>query len=364
MGEDHYRRKFRHFRDKNHCIVTHKYQRDYANRLALGRAETVRRTFTLGLVMLASLLGATALRAGDHANVTPLWTPVGLRSAASSSTAASGSNVYVLELSTGRIRAVTRIGAAGGSFDSPSWSPGGRVLALSGSPCDDCPDQDTRLYVASPTRTSVQQLPIPAEILPAERPSWNPAGTQLLLIGGLDAAIYRIAADGSNLRKVLGGPAHDEAVWAPDGHRFAFTQQQPNGNWDIYVSDVLRRSVRQLTRTPESEEQPAWSPDGTTIAFSRQAKDGTWSLYVMNADGSNVRPLGPVTHSKLTSSEDPAWAPDGHRLAYVSVVQNRASLFVLDTATGVTRRIHTPFKRSFSPAWSPDGAKLAFVGES
>src|SRR5262245_11796440 len=40
-----------------------------------------------------------------------------------------------------------------------------------------------------------------------------------------------------------------------------------DGNWDIYMTDVLTDDPVQITYSPSLESQPTWSPDGRWIAF-------------------------------------------------------------------------------------------------
>jgi len=268
----------------------------------------------------------------------------------------SRSNIYTIELGTRRVRKITNAGD-GAYYDGPTWSPRGDRLAFAGSICDDCPDLDSRLYVVSLRNRVI--TPIDLSVTPATRPSWSPRGPVLAFIGGTETAVDRVRIDGTGITTIVGGGTHDKAVWSPEGRRIAYTLQQPNGKWDIYVADLARHTERALTHTAGSEEQPAWSPDGKRIVFSRQGSNGTWSLYVMNANGGTARRIGPRW---AASSENPAWSPDGRKIAFTAVTSSTAAVFVMHTDGTAVQRVPTRPPLSYDPAWAPNGRMLAYVG--
>lgn len=279
--------------------------------------------------------------------------PTGPRSVAVSTM----SDIYTVRLAGGRVAKITNAGD-GAFFDGPTWSSDGRSLAFSGSPCDDCPDQDARLFVARLATGRISRISLP--VSPAIRPSWRAGGDVLAFVGGLDGAIYRVRADGTGLMRLVSGPQHDSVAWSPDGGRIAYTEQRTDGSWDIVVDDLTRHRTRALVHALAAEEQPAWSPDGRSIAFTRQGRNGRWSLYVVDGTGSRLRRVGPRWS---VSSENPSWSPDGSQIAFTAVTSTGAALYVMDADGTHVRRLVTRTPRSYAPAWSPDGLTLAFVGE-
>jgi Tol biopolymer transport system component len=78
-----------------------------------------------------------------------------------------------------------------------------------------------------------------------------------------------------------------DAIWSPDASMIVFTANW-DGDFEIYVMDMNRSIIRQLTRHEQGSNYRtvAWSPDGRQIAFIDYASSQDGDLYIMNADGS------------------------------------------------------------------------------
>jgi Tol biopolymer transport system component len=186
--------------------------------------------------------------------------------------------------------------------------------------------------------------------------------------------IHLMNADGSRQRNLTRDPAYySDLVWSPNGGRIAFVAQKrvrPKGSaWatNIYVMDAGGTGLRQLTRTPWSDD-PVWSPDGRRIAFLRHfayppgtSDDHLAEVYVVNADGSAKRRL---THDRLEESAL-AWSRS-NRLAFVRAprlepdAHTRAEIFAMNPDGGDKRQLTHNRVEEGTLSWSPDGRKLAF----
>lgn len=76
----------------------------------------------------------------------------------------------------------------------------------------------------------------------------------------------------------------------------------------------------------------------------------------MDAEGSNVRKIsfGGTYH------DSPSWSPNGDKIAYVSRVENRFDIYVLDLRTNQIIKITENNARNENPSWSPDGRHLVY----
>jgi Tol biopolymer transport system component/uncharacterized protein YjdB len=162
---------------------------------------------------------------------------------------------------------------------------------------------------------------------------------------------------------------------SPDGTRIAFVAAD-GGSSNIYVANRDGTDIRQLTSTPEGEDQPAWSPDATKIAFRRWAAGGPPGVFnpadvwVMSADGSAQVNLTDEA-GDAGSQQAPAWSlqlPDGsYRIAFASETRGpdgyvRARIYSM-RADGEDKQVVTESGDAYDdqPAWSPDGSAIVFT---
>jgi TolB protein len=82
----------------------------------------------------------------------------------------------------------------------------------------------------------------------------------------------------------------------------AFSWQQTNGNYDIYVMDVVNHQLVQLTRDAGRNERPSWAPDGRHLAFE-STRTGQGQIWSMLADGTQARQL-----TTQGTNESPTWS--------------------------------------------------------
>jgi tricorn protease len=134
---------------------------------------------------------------------------------------------------------------------------------------------------------------------------------------------------------------------SPSGQRLVATAR----GWAFTVP-ASKGDARLLSETQGlNRRDPAWSPDGKTIAYLTDEK-GTHALILHDpATGKDRRvELGDAPSIYYR----PVWSPDSAKIAYIDI---RLNLWVLDVATGVSRKIDTGIFRggtTIYPHWSPD----------
>ncbi|GAB4477376.1 MAG: hypothetical protein Kow00124_20520 [Anaerolineae bacterium] len=146
--------------------------------------------------------------------------------------------------------------------------------------------------------------------------------------------------------------------------RIAFASDR-DGNFEIYVLDMVTRVSARLTTNDADDREPAWSPDGLRLAFV-STRDGEAALYVMNSDGSGV--IRVTAGGEGVRDHSPAWSPDGQRIAFTRETAGGSGLYLLDTGCldqpeaceeTVTPITTDTFDRT--PDWSPDGRLIAYT---
>ncbi len=251
----------------------------------------------------------------------PAWSPDGTRIAyvaidPTRSAWEPSARLHVLQADGTNARVLS------GGFDfvgvqTPVWSPDGRWLAVTGV------TNQQEWAAANHVRSTLRGLGVLHLVSTdtndfirisdaVSSASWSPDGERLAFArpDGDDVALYTIAADGSDLRRLTtieDWPWHlpprtqepkpanawiPTVAWSSDGSRILFTC----GGWVCVVSldgSAVGRSPLSLVAKPMAA---AWSPDGSRIAVIRLEdpnpnRPQSVTLYTMAPDGSEVRSL-------------------------------------------------------------------------
>jgi Tol biopolymer transport system component len=133
-------------------------------------------------------------------------------------------------------------------------------------------------------------------------PQFTPDGKTIVFFRR-DGDIYRVGADGKNLKRLTEGNKYVE---------FRLSPKDSHGSTD----------------------GPDVSPDGKWVAFIA-LKDGVPNVFVVDIDGTNKR--------QLTTRKTPCgrvkWSPDGKQLSFVSFEGKYPQLFVVSVAGGAPRQL-------------------------
>ena len=171
---------------------------------------------------------------------------------------------------------------------------------------------------------------------------------------GLETDEIKIA-DGAIRNLGLAGAAN--LVVSPDGHKIAFKLTVSHIN--IWRKDLQHPKVppEQLFASTLQQNHARYSPDGKHILFG-STRSGIWALWVANSDGSNLAQI---------SGELPAgpgrWSPDSRKVAFEGHEPDGiVSVYTVDIAEGVPRKLRTNLKQANWPSWSRDGKWIYLRG--
>jgi dipeptidyl aminopeptidase/acylaminoacyl peptidase len=277
---------------------------------------------------------------------------------------------------------------------------------------------ETRIWMVS-THGGGEPLPMTAEGVTSGHPRWSPDGKYLAFTSSRNGGksqvwlLNRLGGEAVKLTDVTQGV--NDFEWSPDSSRLVLTIQDPkpeeaeaekdkdkpapakpktqppyvidrlqfkedtvgyldNRRTHLYVFNVEKKSVTQITSGNFDDAQPVWSPDGKQLAFTsnRTMPDPDASrdtnIWVVAADNTDKGAhLTQITTNPGADSQ-PAWSPDGKWIAYVTQLDVHLfwyatqHLAIASSNGGDAKVLTQTFDRSVRrPRFSADGNSIFFV---
>jgi len=134
----------------------------------------------------------------------------------------------------------------------------------------------------------------------------------------------------------------------PGGIFLSYTSYH-SGNQNLYITDLRQdKTTQALSRRKGLNLAPSWSADGKSMVVTL-SKDGNPDLYLLDRQGEIIEQL--TNRSGINVS--PAWSPDGSTLVFVSDRTGKPQLFAMDMRTRGIRRLTFEGTENAEPSWSP-----------
>ncbi len=276
---------------------------------------------------------------GSYVNEKPQFSPQGDRLAIFSDRS-DYTEIYVISAIDGKVIDRVIKGERSGDLESLhsyvsglSWSPDGKSLAFV--------TKSNGKNVLSLVRVKDKKIykRIKLRFDSIFSPSWNPAGDQIAFVGlkngQTDIYYYDLAS--SNLVQLTDDQYDDrEPAFSPDGKAIAFSSDRPiskesisdssfiYGHYNLFVMDLDKRKITELTTNEGNNHSPTWSPDGKKICFVSD-RNGIRNLYIRELDSQEVYPITNI----LSGCFSPTWSPDGEDIAFSAFHMGGWDIFVI-----------------------------------
>ena len=167
--------------------------------------------------------------------------------------------------------------------------------------------------------------------------------------GGTVVSLVWVGRDGDEERIPAPPRAYDRPRVSPDGTRVA-VDIADGDNTDVWIWDLARETLTQLTFDEGVDDVPLWTPDSARVVF-RSSRDGG-GLFWKAADGT-----GQVERLKDGAARPYAWAADG-RLIFEQA--GDIGVLTMEGERTVEMLLDAGFAER-EPALSPDGRWLAYI---
>jgi Tol biopolymer transport system component len=220
-------------------------------------------------------------------------------------------------------------------------------------------DGNDEIYAMNEDGTNIVRLTY--NTVPDGRASWSANGQLIAFASGQPGSrdIYVMNANGHGLRNITNTPNADEdwPEWSPKSNKVIFSSNR-DGNHEIYLTDLDQEEVVRLTFRSQDDKWPSFSPDGEKIAFqSNLGGTAGTDVFTMDVDGSNVTQL---TFANALD-QMPTWSPDGSQIAFLSSRDGNPEVYVMNAdGTNQTRLTNTPAIDA-RPCWSRETGKIVFT---
>jgi len=288
---------------------------------------------------------------------------------------------------------------------------------------------ETRIWII-PT-SGGDALPMTAEGVSSSHPRWSPDGKFLAFVStrqGSKPQVWLLNRQGGEAQRLTDlVPYLIDFAWSPDGHKMVLLLKDPkpedleaanhkshdaseasaseeNSSEDkkstkpwvidrlqfkldevgyldrrrahLYVFDLAKKSLTQITSGDYDDSEPAWSPDSKLLAFTSNRStpdpDATYNTDIWTVVANNTDKGAHLTQVTTNPGIDmsPTWSPDGKSIAYVTMIDPKLFDYAthhlaISPATGGPAKVLTLSldRMVTNPHFSTDGKFIYFVAD-
>ena len=170
--------------------------------------------------------------------------------------------------------------------------------------------------------------------------------------------LFVISASDATPRRLTETPDYDGmARFTPDGERIIFSSKR-TGHWQLFEIPAQGGEARRIRTNRATDYQADPSPDAKALAFLTNL-DGPERLVLMDFATGDLREL--VRHGRKSIFGNPSWSPDGRQITFSSNWRIGHQIYVVDVASGETRRISPMTSGGCEPRFTRDARRVCYV---
>lgn len=143
--------------------------------------------------------------------------------------------------------------------------------------------------------------------------------------------------------------------FTPDGNFLSYSSYH-SGNQNLYITDLRQNKItKSLSRRKGMNLAPAWAPDGQSMVLTL-SQYGAPDLYRMDRSGSIIEQLTKRSGVNISAT----YSPDGKYIVFVSDRSGRPQLYLMNLNTKKQRRLTYDGSENAEPNWSPTENKIVY----
>ncbi len=286
------------------------------------------------------------------------WSPRGDALVHNGAEEEGASGLFLVDLETGKRRALTSAPAGARGDVGPRFSPDGDWIAFE----RELGAEREEIGVVSVDGADLRLLT--DEGGRVRGLDWSADGESVLFSSNRSGqfALWSVAAVGGEASRLsIADTWVTQPSVARSGHRLIYRTFRDSVNlWELRLpAEPSTLEPRRLFASSRSERQPAWAPDGVGVAFLSD-RAGSLELWSGGREGG---PLMRHTDFGGPQLRSPVWSPDGRRIVFDAAVAGPSALWAVERESRGAERLIESGSSERNATFSRDGQWMYFTSD-